>query len=245
MLGRRRRGPQYVECQGVSQMVVQARAAATRRRILEAAITLFAENGYGETGLADVLQRAGVSKGAFYYHFDSKEAVASAIIEEFHQRSVEAVSAHFDFDAPSLEGIVRATFVMQCLMRSDLSIKIGHELSQSLSQVSMAGAMMYSEWTTRFADMVAAVIKAGELTADVDPADASDAIWTGVLGSHLVSAALGDDPYVRLARSWRVLLRSLLPREDWPRFDELLGRMVADYADAPGVGANGLAASSS
>lgn len=226
-------------------MVVQARAAATRRRILDAAITLFAENGYGETGLADILQRAGVSKGAFYYHFDSKEAVASAIIGEFQLRLVEAVNGQFDPERPSLEGIVRATFAVQCLMRSDVSIKIGHELSQALSQVSMAGAKMYSEWTERFAEMVCAVIATGELSAEVDPADASDAIWAGVLGSHLVSAALPDNPYVRLARSWRVLLHSLLPHDMWPRFDALLSRIVEDYAEAPGIGVNGLAASSS
>lgn len=226
-------------------MVMQARAAATRRRILDAAVTLFAENGYGETGLADVLQRAVVSKGAFYYHFDSKEAVAAAIISEFQERLIEAVDGHFDSEAPGLEGIISATFTVQCLMSSDLSIKIGHELSQALSQVSMAGARMYSEWTERFAEMVCTVIAAGELSADVDPADASDAIWAGVLGSHLVSAALHDNPYVRLARSWRVLLRSLLPRESWPRFDGLLNSLVEDYADAPGVGVNGLAASSS
>ncbi|MCB0923161.1 MAG: TetR/AcrR family transcriptional regulator [Mycobacterium sp.] len=226
-------------------MVVQARAAATRRRIIEAAVTLFAENGYGETGLVDVLQHAGVSKGAFYYHFDSKEAVASAIIGEFHQRLVEAVDWHVDSDAPTLEGIIRATFAVQCLMRSDLTIKIGQELSQALSQVSVAGARMYGEWTERFAEMVRAVIAAGELRSDVDPADASESIWAAVLGSHLVSAALHDDPYVRLARSWRVLLRSLLPKEAWAGFDSLLNRIVADYAEAPCISVKGLAASSS
>ena len=60
----------------------QARAEATRRRIIDSAVDLFTEMGYGETGLADVLQRAGVSKGAFYYHFDSKESVAAAIITD-------------------------------------------------------------------------------------------------------------------------------------------------------------------
>ena len=63
-------------------MVVQARAEATRRRIIDAAIALFSEEGYGDTGLAAIMDRADVSKGAFYYHFESKEALASAIIGE-------------------------------------------------------------------------------------------------------------------------------------------------------------------
>ena len=69
-------------------MVMQARAEATRHRILDSAVDLFDELGYGETGLADVLQRAGVSKGAFYYHFDSKEGIAAAIIEEFDRKVI-------------------------------------------------------------------------------------------------------------------------------------------------------------
>ena len=91
-------------------VVLQARAEATRRRIIESAVDLFDELGYGETGLADVLQRAGVSKGAFYYHFDSKEAVASAIIDQFRVQNAERVAEAIDRNAPLLERIIVATF---------------------------------------------------------------------------------------------------------------------------------------
>lgn len=80
----------------VIQVALQARAEATRRRILDSAVDLFDELGYGETGLADVLQRANVSKGAFYYHFDSKEAVATAIIEDFRHQMEEATRETID-----------------------------------------------------------------------------------------------------------------------------------------------------
>ena len=60
----------------------QARAEVTRRRIIDAAIDLFAEAGYGGTGLAEILKRADVTKGAFYYHFEGKDQVADAIIDE-------------------------------------------------------------------------------------------------------------------------------------------------------------------
>lgn len=88
---------------------------------------------------------------------------------------------------------------------------------------------MYTDWTARFAEMVRAVVDAGELSREIDSTDAAEAIWVGVLGSHLVSAAVGDNAYARLARSWRVLLRSLLPAEALPEFDTLLSRIVAGY----------------
>ena len=210
-------------------MALQARAEATRRKIIETAVELFGEIGYGETGLADVLQRAGVSKGAFYYHFDSKEAVATAIIDEFNNRAVAAVAGNFDSAAPNLDGIIKSTFAVQGLMHRDPTTQIGQKLAQALNQVSSAGSRVYAGWTVAFVDMADGVAQAGGLRPDVDPVDVGEAIWAGVLGSHLVSAACGDDPYVRLARSWRLLVLSTAPQHEVVRLHELLDDTVESY----------------
>ncbi len=213
-------------------MVLQARAEATRRRIIDSAVDLFIELGYGETGLADVLQRAGVSKGAFYYHFDSKEAVAAAIIAEFDRRVGAAIDEHYDAASPSLESIVAGTFAVQALMHTDRMTQVGHTLCQALHQISTASAQVYLGWTERFTDMVKSAVAAGELSGDVHPEELADAIWTGMLGCNLISAAIGDDPYARLARSWRVFLRIAVPADSVDRFDALLDRIAARYQPA-------------
>jgi AcrR family transcriptional regulator len=53
----------------------QQRSIETRNRLLAAAEQCFARNGYDESGVALICQTAGVSKGAFYHHFDSKQAL--------------------------------------------------------------------------------------------------------------------------------------------------------------------------
>lgn len=215
-----------------AEVALQARAEATRRKIIETAIELFSELGYGETGLADVLQRAGVSKGAFYYHFDSKEAVAKAIIDEFDNRAAISVQENFDPDAPTLAGIINSTFAVQALMHRDPTVQVGQMLSQALSQVSSAGSKVYSGWTERFVEMVSAVAKAGGIRPDVDVLDVAEAIWSGVLGSHLVSAANEDDPYTRLARVWRVLVVSIAPQDAVPGLHAMLTDTAARYQAA-------------
>jgi AcrR family transcriptional regulator len=45
----------------------------TRALLVEAATALFASQGYDRTSVEAVIQQAGVSKGAFYHHFDSTE----------------------------------------------------------------------------------------------------------------------------------------------------------------------------
>jgi AcrR family transcriptional regulator len=54
-------------------MPIQQRGEETRSNILAAAAAGFAENGYDATGVAEICRRADVSKGAFYYHFSSKQ----------------------------------------------------------------------------------------------------------------------------------------------------------------------------
>jgi AcrR family transcriptional regulator len=54
--------------------------AATRERILQAAMAEFAERGYQATSVDDVARRAGSSKGGVYFHFPNKQAIFEALI---------------------------------------------------------------------------------------------------------------------------------------------------------------------
>ena len=205
-------------------MALQARAEATRRRILESAVDLFDELGYGETGLADVLQRAGVSKGAFYYHFDSKEAVARAIIEDYRARNTATVRDHSDFSAPLLDQIIAATFISAALIRNDKSARIGNQLLQAQSQISSGASKIYAEWTADFIESFAKGLEALGFRDGDDATEMAEAIWVGVLGCHLLSSALNDDPYARLHRAWRAVLRRTLPEDAMDHYSDLLDR---------------------
>ena len=61
----------------------EVRREETKSSILKAATDCFARNGYEGTGVAEICGQAGVSKGAFYYHFDGKESVFLEIIESW------------------------------------------------------------------------------------------------------------------------------------------------------------------
>jgi AcrR family transcriptional regulator len=62
---------------------VQRRAKETRKGILEAARERFAQDGYDATGVAEICQAAGVSKGAFYHHFSSKQEVFVELLNQW------------------------------------------------------------------------------------------------------------------------------------------------------------------
>jgi len=62
--------------------VRDAHLAARREQIVDAAMTRFAEGGFHSTGMAEVIAATGLSAGAVYRYFPSKEALIQAIVEE-------------------------------------------------------------------------------------------------------------------------------------------------------------------
>ncbi len=62
---------------------MQQRSEETRTHILQSSLALFSKNGYDATGVAEICHAAGVSKGAFYHHFPSKQAVFQALLEQW------------------------------------------------------------------------------------------------------------------------------------------------------------------
>jgi TetR/AcrR family transcriptional regulator, cholesterol catabolism regulator len=65
----------------------------TRQRILSAAATWFADHGYAATSIRDIAREVGVTVGAIYVHFASKDRLLAAVYEEGVRRIGEAVDA--------------------------------------------------------------------------------------------------------------------------------------------------------
>jgi AcrR family transcriptional regulator len=73
---------------------------STRRDLLDAARGLFTERGYADTPLEEVVQRAGVTRGALYHHFRDKEdlfrAVHAEVAQSVHDRVTQSLAEASD-----------------------------------------------------------------------------------------------------------------------------------------------------
>jgi len=65
--------------------------ANTEERILKEAMRLFLERGYHGTSIDDITRAAGLTKGALYWHFESKEDLLKRIIKEFENRFLDGL----------------------------------------------------------------------------------------------------------------------------------------------------------
>jgi AcrR family transcriptional regulator len=66
--------------------------AARRQQILDAALVCFDRSGFHRTSMQDIFDQAGLSTGAVYRYFDSKEAIIEAIAEQRHTREAELIA---------------------------------------------------------------------------------------------------------------------------------------------------------
>jgi AcrR family transcriptional regulator len=64
---------------------VPRKGGQTRRRIIDAAYEVFYKSGFARAGVDAIAEAAGVTKRTLYYHFDSKDALLSAVLDNQHE----------------------------------------------------------------------------------------------------------------------------------------------------------------
>lgn len=152
----------------------------TRRLLVEAALDLFAEKGFSRASMQEVVQRAGLTKGAFYHHFATKDDVLHLIHDEFIDRALEsqerALASH---DSPT-EQLAKMAFhtTMICITYQKHVMVFFRELHVLSGDVRAAILEKRRRSTSLFEDTVRRGIDSGEFDQNLDPTVAA----LGLLG---------------------------------------------------------------
>ncbi len=192
----------------------QERSERTRAHIVETAAAEFAERGFDGVSLNDLVAASGMSKGAFYFHFASKEEIALAA---FRAKQKEIFSLFAAQPAPT-GAADRLAFNLRMrarLMRDDPSLRCITRLGSQFNLRSAPGSayVAYLNATLRsIADLVTDGLRRGEFRGGLDPEAAARAIFACTVGidslSHLWSN--GEDLGARTEEMIGVLLNGLL-----------------------------------
>jgi AcrR family transcriptional regulator len=207
-------------------VVRQARSEATRRRIIDSAVELINEIGYPASGLADIIERAKLTKGALYYHFDSKEAVATAIIEEGVDAVIGAFRSAGRPGSPAMESIVHGFFVVADVMNADSVAQAAGRLLRTFGGFNPAAKATYGILENELSERVASAVEEGDLRSDIDAEKIVATITSAMLGAELMSSALADgrDLRHRFALNLEILLPAVVPEESLGYYREFLAR---------------------
>lgn len=164
-----------------------------REKILSAALSCFAEKGYSGCSVQEIADRAGVSKGALYVYYKSKEELFIAMFQAKHSQG--AARAHQAYaNPPYLSGVI--WYMSECIHNSNFPMD--HRLWAEVLAVaardpSIKQAFMASERGTRkfFIELLKKGVEAGEIDGSLDLNAVS--IWLYALGDGLI-IRVADDP---------------------------------------------------
>lgn len=179
-------------------MTHQHRGDETRNRILAAAAECFTRAGYDATGVAEICARAGVSKGAFYHHFPSKQAVFLALVEQWLQGVDAPLRATRGAGATAREQLIGLAQVVEPVFalaqgQIPMFLEFWRQAAKD-PEVWQATIEPYRRFRAAFAALVREGIADGSLRP-IDPETAALAIVSLGVGL-VVQAALdpaGDD----------------------------------------------------
>jgi AcrR family transcriptional regulator len=73
----------------VGKKNTQEKGGDTKTRILREAELLFAEKGFGNTGIDEIARKVGIAKSVIYYHFTNKDEILKTMFQEYFQRGIE------------------------------------------------------------------------------------------------------------------------------------------------------------
>ena len=187
---------------------LQDRAKATRDAILSGAASVFEELGYGRASLSQVAERAGVTKGALYFHFQSKDELARAVIAEQHRFFTAGNASVLSQALPPLESMILLcrTFALNLLQNP--IVRAGTRLTLEASIFHEDVRQPYQDWVDVMGRLAAQAQGRGQIRRDIDAAAFARLVVASLTGVQIMSSVLTgrDDLVERVEQMWELML---------------------------------------
>jgi AcrR family transcriptional regulator len=215
-------------------MARQVRSEATRRKILDAAVDVFDEVGYATADRGAIIERTGMTKGAFYHHFDSMESLASAIIEEGAKLVVTELGAMSDSFSPALENILHGTFTTADLFTSNKVVRTAEQLTLAFGKFNDTAAAAYTTWVEAMTAQASRAIAEGDIRAELDPQLVSESIIGATFGARILGQTTSggsDDLIRRLTQMWELLFPAIVTDTSLAYYREFLAREALRHVE--------------
>lgn len=167
-------------------MSTQERSKSRRQRLLDAALTIFTEQGYYATPIDDIARASETSKGGVYFHFPSKQALFLALLDESSAALLDKVETAMAAEPDPLRRGEAALFAV-------ITSFAEHRLLARLLLVEAAGAgrdfdRALSEMHERFAMLIASCLDEAVTMGSIAPLDTQFAAraWYGAVNHTVV-----------------------------------------------------------
>ncbi|MDF3291739.1 ScbR family autoregulator-binding transcription factor [Streptomyces silvisoli] len=183
----------------------QDRAARTRRVIVETAAAVFDELGYDGASTTEILARCGLTRGALYFHFPSKEAIAQAVVAARAEVLVPPERA------VRLQAAIDLTLRFADRLQHDAVLRAAVRLTTGQSSFTRPDTLPYRSSADVIRGLLREAAEGGELLATVEPGEVAQLIVGSFAGIQLLSQVYEErrDLTSRVTKMWKYLLPGL------------------------------------
>jgi AcrR family transcriptional regulator len=150
-------------------MATQDRALRTRQRIISATAKLINERNYERASTKDIAERAGVTAGALYFHFSTKEEIAHAVIEEQHNRSQLMAKAIHAKRISGIETLLQTTAQFTRDILEDPLMEAGVRLTTQPQMFENPPILPWTSWAAINTELLSRGVEEGDVKPTADP----------------------------------------------------------------------------
>jgi AcrR family transcriptional regulator len=183
-------------------MAVQERGEKSRRSILEAAARVFDERGYDAASTTEILARSGLTRGALYHHFPSKEAIAAALV------AAQSEALVVPEQPMKLQAVVDLTLEYARRLRTDPVLRASVRLTVEQTSFPHPGRTPYQQSADAIRGLLQGAERQGEILPGVDLDEVTQFVVGAFTGVQLMSQVYcgRQDLLERVSAMWRLLL---------------------------------------
>ncbi|WP_042364817.1 ScbR family autoregulator-binding transcription factor [Streptacidiphilus neutrinimicus] len=194
-------------------MAQQERGIRSRRSILEAAAEVFGERGYDAASTNEILSRAGLTRGALYHHFPSKEAIAAALVEAQSEALVPPVRT------VKLQAVIDMSLEFARRLQRDTVLRASVRLAVEQSSFAQSARAPYDEAIAVIEHLLRQADRQGELLPGMDLREVASTVVGSFTGLQVMSQVYSNrqDLPARVSALWRLLLPGLAAPGIMPR----------------------------
>ncbi|MDH6117055.1 AcrR family transcriptional regulator [Kitasatospora sp. GAS204A] len=162
----------------------QERSRRTHELVLDAAAAEFARHGYPRANLQHVADRTGLTKGALYGHFASKEKLAQALTEQLDQVVAALAAQAATADAPALERLRTLTLALAERIESDVRINAALRLVMDEAQAAQEPPAFLEKLRRLAEEVVESARTAGALDGRPPAMPLADLVVVMLIGAY-------------------------------------------------------------
>lgn len=150
-------------------------ARERKKQILDAAERVFAERGFDKARMDDIVQESGLSKGALYWYYKSKDAIIRALLDRVFISEMQGAEQLVELDASASERLkLFVEYVVREYKRFEKLLPLAYEFI-ALAYRSKAVRESLVGYYEHYADLIAEVIEQGVNRGEFKPCDPRNA----------------------------------------------------------------------